>query len=1313
MKGIKDTKNEHLQELEMQFAKVKTAQALCVTYEKEMDDLRSKLNHANQDNMQIRDTMKDRQKDIEQLKMDVAEEKGNVSKLKSILSVRSETNSVLRQQLEEVSGNSFVITKAEMDRYKKTEKEFQLQAFKIKELSRAIDQYMDTIASMEQEILDVRDEGADNEKKLKEVNQVLFETKKQVGSTGDREKILKREIIKCRKERQDLAERVAELEVDPLAKDAEYQNMRQTLAGATKGRETELDLKLKEGRKRKMAEESLQALRNRVNFLLEQLEAASKLAIGWQEERVLFKSEVDSLHNINRDLRKRLSTIQSNFIHRQVPGLVESDRSEEAANVLSGKGDLHVDTLGEAFEGNITHSFPVTLESYVERALFDTICAFSSGTRTMKNTTRKSDTSGKFKFPKASASGTRPKFKVVPVEKDAHKGRVEIVMAYGGAKNSNKEDDANAQEILVGTQINSFLNFCQSRPPEKAGTLYAEKICHLLNFIFSYIQDMVDQLSTARLELAQVTSRAVVTEQRCDQLRLQYSVERTAKQKNAMKYVREQMRLSDIRILLDDLYSKSTNFKEELELSGAAFMDANKNMISILVEIGSVTHELSLAGASSGTATGGIGALEIRLPDSEIDDETFFNIVTLLSGGADTSTGTEDTKTEGEEETKDGVGGTTMHSKVLAKAIRSVSQGYISRIVMLNLKGNHLTDIACSTLAKIIEKSSNLRMVDLRENIISDDGAKMLFEACRKNVTIMYVTQRQNGFMIEGHREISGTHKSQGGQKNDSEPTGESARAEFERLIDGPKFPLRIDIRYNDKSHGVVDHMFEQVDYSRFTLQQQDRKQHGVEEAGRAGKSFSPVGIATPVPDRGTAMKKSPYAYADSPRGRSDGNDRSSSPYAMSANPATHNSPSSTAQISQSSSTPNRYGAHSGGTSQSPYVSPEKEKAGSYVGSSQGNYGNSYAAGSPTDKKARVDLARVSWSSQGVAQSVSEELKSTTRPKSILNELNGTLEKVPNPGKATYPPRPLGEGNSNTRAALNNNYASNQNRAFQSFASSGGFDSGFESLKGSTGGFETLTTKLSNSDSVTGHERTEREDSGHAGLIALIESHNTPRGSAADGSGSMIDNRLRGNFEGDVGGVLDNQIRIADLGGEGTGAYIGNSGNAVRIEDFDTEAYEGKGSFVQGDKKTKKEKTVKEKILSNTKKIYNNKNMFPSSMATAVDPLEAARKRPSSAAAKGSGSVIPASLEYGGGNASVNAASTVRSKLLQARENDNPQGNTPSRAAKRSKSAGISRPSSAKNGTGAKKKNDKSGAAGTGARGLLSSLKKLNPAVLF
>ena len=77
---------------------------------------------------------------------------------------------------------------------------------------------------------------------------------------------------------------------------------------------------------------------------------------------------------------------------------------------------------------------------------------------------------------------------------------------------------------LYFSRILSIYHCAPTHLPTEAGPLYAEKICHLLNFIFSYIQDMVDQLSSSRLELAQASSRLAVTEQRCDKLRLQYVV---------------------------------------------------------------------------------------------------------------------------------------------------------------------------------------------------------------------------------------------------------------------------------------------------------------------------------------------------------------------------------------------------------------------------------------------------------------------------------------------------------------------------------------------------------------------------------------------------------------------------------------------------------------------------------------------------------------------------------------------------------------------------------------------------------------------
>jgi hypothetical protein len=85
---------------------------------------------------------------------------------------------------------------------------------------------------------------------------------------------------------------------------------------------------------------------------------------------------------------------------------------------------------------------------------------------------------------------------------------------------------------------------------------------------------------------------------------------------------------------------------------------------------------------------------------------------------------------------------------------KQLTSNYLDRIILLNLKGNYLSDLSCKIVSSIVETSPALRMLDLRSNFISSNGAKLLFESIRKNRTVLYVTQRQEGFMLEGHREI-------------------------------------------------------------------------------------------------------------------------------------------------------------------------------------------------------------------------------------------------------------------------------------------------------------------------------------------------------------------------------------------------------------------------------------------------------------------------------------------------------------------------------------------------------------------------------
>jgi hypothetical protein len=70
-------------------------------------------------------------------------------------------------------------------------------------------------------------------------------------------------------------------------------------------------------------------------------------------------------------------------------------------------------------------------------------------------------------------------------------------------------------------------------------------------------------------------------------------------------------------------------------------------------------------------------------------------------------------------------------------------------------------------------------MLDLRDNSISDIGLQLLFDAIRKNSTVLVVNRKQNGSMIEGQRELSG-------RDNDSHT----------QACLQP--PLRVDVRFNN-----------------------------------------------------------------------------------------------------------------------------------------------------------------------------------------------------------------------------------------------------------------------------------------------------------------------------------------------------------------------------------------------------------------------------------------------------------------------------------------------------------------------------------
>jgi len=1236
LQDIKDTKNEHRAELDTAYARSKTLQHLASKLEADADKLRNTIAHSEQNALVLRDTIQSKQREIDQAARDLAEAKGDVAKLKSVLEVRAETNGVLRQQLEEINGNSFVITKKEMNKFKKMEGEFAASAAKVKELERSLMLQMDYTAKVESDCSLARQKAQEHKTKSEELNLELMNTRLKVGATGDREKILKREVIKLRHEKAALASEIVDLQNDPLGHDEEAKKIREQLQGTIRAKQDETEQKTQAQRGMKMAEESLSALRNRISFLLEQQEQTALLATQWQEQKVIFKAEIEALHNTNTALRYRLANVQGQFMNRQIPKLVEDAQHEEesyrkaygetkgdpgpdddhpyaykgAVDFITGTSDG--ENVGDPFDQSAARTFPISVESFIERSLFDTICAFSSGSRQQPTTNRKSESNAGFKFKKAGAAGQKPKFKVRPTDKDD--SRLEITIGRAAVR-GKEEEDASANELLVGTQVNAFLNFCQSRPSERVSGLYAEKICALLNFMHNFVQDMSDQLGSSRIDLAQVTSKIATYDQRMQILRLKYSLERTAKQKNALKYVREQMRLSDMRILMQDLYTKANDLKEEMELSGLAFLDANKGIISMLHETDQVCRELSLSSASSGTSTGGTGALEIRLPDSEMDDETLYSLVTLLAGNLEEAKEIDATSQIHNVEEKDpavnllstGSGLTMMNSRVLSKAIRAISKDYLSRVVMINLKGNSLTDISCQTLGRLLEKSPQLRMLDLRENKISDAGAKVLFDAVRKNVTIMYVTQRQNGFMIEGHREIQGAH----GRKT----TAEETRAELDRLIDNAKFPLRVDVRYNEVNTETMEPMFEQVDFSMFQATQAERAAQLVAETKASGSPAPKVraALGSPAPVQ--------YGYSESPRG-----------------PRRLNTGGANTQ----NTTPLKGGTMTSiQLAESPYLNSHSRD-------------NSVMA-------AKMNAARVTWTPGGIASTVGVELENNQRKDSTLGDLNVKVKAgaIPRPQSASAGQRGSGKVSIGARSMV------------------GWKDDGFASAIEMTEGENPLLVGLRSRN----NSHDDSHSNNHTGLIDLIENRAYGKGGEL---GSLVDGQLRGETQG-VGNMLDNEIRDRITTGR----------------DTHEEASKSKKG---GETQRKSNQTVKEKILNGTKRVYNNKSMFKE-MSQPETLLEMMKRTGKGASSEKRETTIPTALDKGGGQISVNTASTVRSKLLAARD----EGERISIHGKAPQDT-KNRPSSAPSSRALKKKGKE---ISNHANTLLNSLQKLNPAVLF
>eukprot|EP01036_Dinobryon_divergens_P037433 gene37433-48962_t len=214
-------------------------------------------------------------------------------------------------------------------------------------------------------------------------------------------------------------------------------NIRQSIADVVRHKEEITALTSEERKRRQVSETATIALRSRVNFLTEQAKYIGTFTVTWQEQKTVLKAQINALQTVNATLRKRLLQFQKQFIAHTVstftnntrttttnvspspspspsspfkllasadPNTTDSsfmareafdkDNNNNNNNNINYNSHYNVDyvppptTAASSSSLGATVAVPSTAEAEVERHLFDAVCGFSAGTRTVKENRR-------------------------------------------------------------------------------------------------------------------------------------------------------------------------------------------------------------------------------------------------------------------------------------------------------------------------------------------------------------------------------------------------------------------------------------------------------------------------------------------------------------------------------------------------------------------------------------------------------------------------------------------------------------------------------------------------------------------------------------------------------------------------------------------------------------------------------------------------------------------------------------------------------------------------------------------------------------
>ena len=707
--------------------------------------------------------------DIAEAQKAMAEMKDELNRLKRKIQSSDEVHHKMVVEIEELRSMEHLVTPTEFNRLKKIEIDEENSRTKIDNLSNSVNLHVTLLQKSEE----------DNQKKDEELGRLrtnLTNLKKEIDShcktisRGDLiSNRLRADISDLKNENAALKREVQKLSSDHPVVTNEVGSAKSKTAqvGAQKNREEE---KLKNS-DYKLAKKSNIALRKRIHFLLGQLDNAAKLVTLCRDQKSVLKAELCALHKTNLHFRSLL-----NFTSMKGDDsfLCEGEKVEHKDDYIGIRGE------------NAT-CLPTSTESFIERTLFDTTCGFNLGAQ---------EKDSSFEVSKISKDDPG-KFQVVHDDE----GYLDIV--FSDRSNNGTLDEKsvsfgvlNANEMLSTLQIPVFLRFVQNQQHQsKISELFCNKIVNLLNYFRKIIRDFSLLTSSSRLQQAMLISKICNNDSRMTNLMKKKIEERSSRQKMINRYVKEFLTTVDVLVRVKNVQkgqdddTRTADIKNDpMTLSSRVeftegevcnlekyYSEARKSFSDCdhdaYNESGEMIHQKE--GKKSMTYE---NLAEMQLSGVHVDDGILHSVYSLLQMYFTT-----------EERPPEG--------------LFDFHKSYLSLILIINLRDNMLTDFSCDLLSDTVEKSNQLRLLDLRENNITRNGVTVLQKALKRNGSILYVSQSQNDFVLEGHRSIS----SLGSNKDDSLCGNHES-------IGSIQHSMCIDIRHNSTQDNSIEDMIDTIE---------------------------------------------------------------------------------------------------------------------------------------------------------------------------------------------------------------------------------------------------------------------------------------------------------------------------------------------------------------------------------------------------------------------------------------------------------------------------------------------------------------------